>query len=79
MLKGLSVSLNVWVGPFALFGICSVGQSVVPIHLRAAKVFASLCVNDGINHGMCAREYALCAHATILDRELWRLHVTLLV
>lgn len=65
VLKGLTVALNLWVGPSALFGLCSVSQGVVPIRLRAAKAFASLHVNDGINRSMCARACVLYAYARL--------------
>lgn len=49
VLKGLHFALNLWIGPSALFGLCSVNQSVVSICLRAAKSCVFLSVNDRIN------------------------------
>lgn len=51
MFKDLSVALDLWVSPSALF----------PVYVRAAKAFDSLHVNDEISDSMCG---SACAHAT---------------
>lgn len=59
-LKGLSVALDLWISP-----------AVFPVYLRAAKVFASLCVNDGIRDSKRGRACVLCpCHNTALLRWL---------
>lgn len=65
VLKGITVALNLWVGPSTLFGLCSVSQGVVPVHLRPAKAFVSLHVNEGINRSICARARVLYACARL--------------